>query len=271
MRPCFSLLIAAALLLGAPSGAGAEEVRQTGAWTSGEKVFWLNAAELGFLTGWGLYAWQYGARTTPHMQWEGGFGEETKHGGTDKLCHAFTGYLVGRTFAGVYEDWGYESGTAALMGVGSSLLFTTMIEVGDAFSDYGASPEDLVANVAGAGVGYLFARYPEVGRYIDWRLEYWPKDNNLPADPSTDYERMKHHLVLKFSGFEELADSWLSYGEVHAGYYTRGFTGARTAKEREVFLGVGVNIARFFEPHPAAKVFNYYQLPLTYAPAGAPL
>lgn len=263
-------LVLAALTLFPCQARATDEGQAPSTMTRGEKVFWLNAAEVGVLTAWGVYAWRYGASKTSHMQWEGGFGDDTKHGGSDKLGHAFTGYLVGRTFSGVYADWGYDRETAALMGVGSSLLFTTLIEVGDSFSDFGASPEDFVANAAGAAAGYLFARYPEVGRYVDWRIEYWPKNSKLPADPTTDYERMKHHLVLKLSGFPELGDSPLAYGEVHAGYYTRGFAGTRDDKRRNLFFGVGVNLARLLEPHWPSKIFNYYQPPLTHAAAPVP-
>lgn len=260
-------LLVAALIFATPpamAGEGAE-------WTKGEKVFWLNVAEVGVLTSWGVYAWQYGESKKSHLSWEGGFGEETKHGGSDKLGHAFTGYLVGRAFSGVYEGWGYDRASSALMGVGSSLLFTTLIEVGDSFSTFGASPEDFVANITGAGIGYLFSRYPAIGSFLDWRIEYWPRNSRLPADPTTDYERMKHHLVFKLSGFDELSGSPLAYGEVHAGYYTRGFAGKRDDRRRNLFLGVGVNISRLFEPHPVSSVFHYYQPPLTSAAAPIPV
>lgn len=262
MTRFFAFLVLIAVLFAHPAKADAGGA-QTDGLMPGEKVFWLNAAELGVLTAWGFYAWQYGERE-PHMRWEAAFGEQTKHGGSDKVCHAFTGYLVGRTFAGAYIGWGYERDDAALMGVGSSLLFTTMVEIGDSFSEYGLAPEDLVANVTGAAAGYLFARYPRVGDFIDWRLEYWPEDSRLPADPLTDYSHMKHHLVLKLSGFKGIEANPISFGEFHAGYYTRGFQGRNKTRERHYFLGVGVNLAKFLEPHWTSNIFNYYQIPSTY-------
>lgn len=262
MTRFFSFLLFAAVIL-VPTAKAEGVAAQPDGLTRGEKVFWLNAAELGVLTAWGIYAWQYGERE-PHVRWEAAFGEQTKHGGSDKVCHAFTGYLVGRTFADVYADWGYERGEAALMGAGSSLLFTTMVEVGDSFSDYGLAPEDLAANVTGAAVGYLFARYPRIGEFIDWRLEYWPENSRLPADPLTDYSHMKHHVVLKLSGFKGIEANPLSFGEVHAGYYTRGFQGRHKTRERHYFLGIGVNLAKFLEPRWTSNIFNYYQIPATY-------
>lgn len=229
--------------------------------TRSEKALLLNAAGLAGLGLYGYSIWQYGERSTIHTNWEGGFDSDTKHGGVDKLGHAYTGYLIGRSFAGFYRDWGYETEEAAWMGFGSSMFFTTMMEIGDGFSAFGLAPEDIVANTTGASLGLLMALNPRIGDFLDFRVEYWPGSGGLPKDVMTDYRHMRYHLVFKLSGYEEFRESWTGFLEFHLGYFALG---PWHRVERHLFAGVGINLAKLFEPWRASRVFNYYQVPNTY-------
>lgn len=253
---CFSLVLATSQVARAEADLAVEE-----RFSRSEKALLLNAAGLAGLGIYGYSIWQYGERSTPHVNSEGGFAADTKHGGVDKLGHAYTGYLIGRSFAGFYRDWGYEAGEAAWMGFGSSMFFTTMMEIGDGFSAFGLAPEDLVANTTGASLGLLMALNPRVGDFIDYRMEYWPGSKGLPRDAMTDYRHMRYHLVFKLSGFEQFKDSLPGFLEFHLGYFALG---PWHRVERHLFAGVGVNLARLFEPWRVSRVFNYYQVPNTY-------
>lgn len=247
--------------------AAAAELTDTGSGlTREEKVILLNsAAVLGVLT-YGTFAWNYW-QETPHTQSEGWFAKGTKHGGADKTGHFYTGYVASRISAGLYESWGYDREDAASRGAITSLLFTGTLEFGDSFSGFGFSPEDMVANALGAGLGYFLVKYPRVNDFIDYRIEYAPSLSSRPqADITTDYEHLKYLLAFRLAGFESLKDSPLRFIDILGGYYTRSYHGTATShnRDRETFIGIGLDVAELLSTTPISGLFRYIQLPYSY-------
>jgi len=71
----------------------------------------------------------------------------------DKMGHMFTSYLWSSWVSDVARWTGIESRKADWVGVGTSLLFQTTLEIMDGFSDrWGFSWSDMAFNVAGAGL-----------------------------------------------------------------------------------------------------------------------
>jgi len=130
---------------------------------------------------------------------------------------------------------------------------------------YGFSYEDMLMNTAGSVAGYLMYKYPEFARKVDLRWEYAPAFDR--TDLFTDYEHTKYLLALQLSGFDRFKDTPLQFLELQLGYYSRGFETRRPDRERNIYIGVGVNLARVFEKagcEDFCKVFHYYQPPHTY-------
>ncbi|TAL16672.1 DUF2279 domain-containing protein [bacterium] len=249
----------------APCVAREMAAEDSGFLTPDQKVVVFNAVAVGGVLTYGAIMWEYG-ENSPHVRSEGWFGSGTKHGGADKTGHLYTGYFMGRMSSGVFKKWGYGDGEAALLGAGTSLIFTTCMEIGDSFSDFGLSPQDIYSNILGASAGYLLERYPEAGEFLDLRVEYTPSLTKVSRDPTTDYEHLKYLLAFKLSGFDSLEDSPLRFVEFLGGYYTRNFMGhgGTDDKERNLFVGVGLNLSEVFSETPAPKAFNYLQIPYTY-------
>ncbi len=79
----------------------------------------------------------------------------------DKAGHLFTSYQIARYTAKMYSLTGISQKQSILYGAISGVMFQTPIELLDGFSpDYGFSPGDMVANIAGPA---LFA-----GQYALW-------------------------------------------------------------------------------------------------------
>lgn len=228
-----------------------------------ETVFISNGIGLAAITTWGILNWDY-FKNDPKTAHEGWFSENSKTGGQDKLGHFFASYSLSHLLSAMYEKSGYSARQGALIGAVSSFGLTTWMELGDAFSTYGFSREDMVMNVLGATAGYVLYAYPELSEKIDFRLEYLPEFDK--ADVLTDYENQKFLMALKFDGFEFARKNYLKYLELHLGYYTRGYDNHDT-RERNIYLGLGINFSRIFKTASmprTAKVFNYIQLPYTY-------
>ncbi len=236
------------------------------------RVIYTNLIGATVVTAWGIAFWDY-FTIDPVTGDEGWFGDDTKYGGADKLGHVYTTYLLSLGFASLYEYWGMKEEESMIYGPLTSWIFQGMMEIGDSFSEtQGFSYEDIVMNTIGAGFYYLRERYPSLKEKLDLRLEYVPNFEG-DADIFTEYNSMKYLLALKFSGFESMESNFMRYGELHLGYYTRGYDNydAYYQKERVIYVGIGINVSEVLASMgwmKTSKVFNYYQVPYTYVPVG---
>jgi hypothetical protein len=234
------------------------------------RVLYTNLAGAALVTVWGVAFWDYFS-TTPQMGDEGWFQHDTKYGGADKLGHMYSTYLWSLGLSSLYEYWGMETERSALYGSLSAWSFQFLMEFGDSFSEtQGFSYEDVVANTVGALFYYAREKYPALKNRVDLRLEYLP-DFQGGGDVFTMYNSMKYLFALKFSGFESMQDNLLKYGEIHLGYYTRGYQHDEDykQKERNIYIGIGINVSEVLASwgwKKTGKIFNYYQLPYTYVP-----
>lgn len=228
--------------------------------TKEDKLLYLNITTSTVLLSYGFAHWGYDLGTTSHTQSEGWFSKDTENGGADKVGHAYTGYLMSHIFSYTYEDWGYAQEKSALYGAYSSFLFTSIMEFGDSFSPYGLSYEDLISNTLGAILGFYTYKYKSLGDKLDFRVEYKLHKSMFKEDFTTDYENMKHLLVLKGSGFDSFNNSYLKYMELYFGYDSYGFVEPPYNKRRELFVGIGINLSKLLN----TKIFNYYQVPKSY-------
>ena len=235
-----------------------------------DRVLYTNLIGGAVVAAWGVAFWDY-FTISPVMGDEGWFEEDTKYGGADKLGHLYSTYLWSLAFASIYEYWGMEEEDSMIYGPMTSWIFQGLMEVGDSFSEsQGFSYEDMIANTIGAGFYYLREKYPPLKEKVDLRLEYLPNFRS-EGDIFTKYDSMKYLVAVKFSGFESINDSFLKYGELQLGYYTRGYENEidYPQKERIGYVGIGINVAEVLKEIgwlKTSKIFNYYQLPYTYIP-----
>lgn len=206
---------------------------------AGRKVRRSRLVGAGIILGWGFLQWDYGERS-PHVQSEGWFGQDTAEGGADKLGHLYTGHVLARAMAALYRSWGLDTAPAAREGALTSLLVTSVMELGDSFSPYGLSGEDMVMNLLGAGTGYALAAWPAWQERLDLRVEY--RLHSGVDDISTDYEHARYLLALKPAGFARLnAPPW-RWLELQGGYFARGYAEAGAPDRRTLYAGVGLNL-----------------------------
>lgn len=228
-----------------------------------QKIINVNLAGVGIITAWGVRKWDYFSRSM-HAQSEGWFQNDTESGGADKLGHLYTSYVAAHGLSALFENGCFNKKEAALYGALSSFAITGYMEFGDSFSNYGFSHEDLIVNALGSVFGYYLYRDPELANKLDLRWEYGfdPQGNDF----TTDYENSKYLFALKLNGFDTFRNSFLKHFELHLGYYTRGFFDPLVTKQRNVFVGIGLNLTDLFRRQgykKTATFLNYYQVPGT--------
>lgn len=218
----------------------------------------------GVVAAWGVAEWGYFSRQ-PRATSEDWFGRNSKEGGADKLGHVFSTYATSQGISALLEHWCFTPEEAAWYGSLSSLAILGFMEVGDSFSDYGFSYEDFIANAIGSAASYYRYRYPELARKIDLRWEFGFNPNQ--TDILTDYENSKYLIALKLNGFDQFNKGLLKHVELHAGYFARGYAADSAPDERNLYMGIGVNLTDFFRRRGyshLATALNYYQPPGTY-------
>ncbi|HHO59495.1 MAG TPA: DUF2279 domain-containing protein, partial [Thiotrichales bacterium] len=130
------------------------------------KLWLVNLSGIGVITAWGVLNWDYFSKP-PGTTSEGWFGNDTNYGGADKLGHLYTSYVTAHGLSYLYESWCIDRDDAALYGALSSLAIVGYMEIGDSFSGFGFSSEDMLANTVGVVAGYYSYKYPSIGHYVD--------------------------------------------------------------------------------------------------------
>jgi hypothetical protein len=238
-------------------------------------VKWELTLTAALLVAYGVKNWGWGTANF-HAESEGFFGKDTRHGGMDKLGHAF-GAMVLADFlnARIVREQGVASDNAAL--TASLLSFGAMafIDVADGLAkDHGFSYEDVIADAVGAAFSYFRNTVPGLRDKLDYRVQYTPSQIE---DPVNSYMSQKYLLALKLSGFEELKPTPLRFVELHVGYFARGYgeDDARRGvpRTRSVFFGIGLNLNELLFSDPAVRrtgigniassTLEYIQVPYT--------
>ncbi len=275
MKNVTAIVLAALLLLvSAPKNSCADE----------EKVAKIDRLTLLGSLAFGVTFWWWpekGNLQPAHFKEDGWFERKDDWGGADKTGHAFSAYLLSRSMALAYREAGMDSGKAALRASLAGAGIVSLLEVADGFTKYGFSREDIAANISGAGLAYLLETNPTLDRLLDLRWEYLPSEEfgygEVGMNFVSDYSGMKFHLVCKLDGVPLLEKTPLSFLELHAIYYTRGygFSGAAPPGRRNLAFGLSVNLSKLFrkweEKHIREKkspfaplpstIFRYYQAP----------
>lgn len=188
----------------------------------------------------------------------------TDHGGVDKLGRFWSAYTLTQIIAEHHRSWGFGSREAARRAAWGSYAAMTLVELGDAVSEPGWSSEDFLFSTLGSVAGYFFYLNPDLNRKIDFRVEHSLRDARSRF--MTDYENLRYTAVIKLSGFDGVRNPLLKPLEFHLGYYTRGFEGDRSNRQRYLYTGIGLNLSYFADRlgwRKVAQGLTFVQLPHT--------
>lgn len=93
--------------------------------------------------------------------------------GVDKAGHFYTSYLYFHSLNEIMKWADFSPKARRITSVVLPLAWAISIEIGDGFSSYGYSWEDLASNSLGIGYGFLQERFPYM-RNFKFKMSYYP-------------------------------------------------------------------------------------------------
>ena len=193
--------------------------------------------------------WRTSSRSSFESANERWFQRDTYAGGADKASHIFLGYISTVALQSIYRSLEKTPAQARGLAFSVSVLTDVLVELGDGFSQYGFSWEDLVTNALGASLatgldawglkdtvglrfGYVKARIPDAccryGGYGD------------------DYSKEIYSADLKLAGFLPRVGARPGPARFFLLSFTYGTKGYRYSdaplRQRNVGIEIGLNL-----------------------------
>ncbi|HAZ11172.1 MAG: hypothetical protein A2X86_08625 [Bdellovibrionales bacterium GWA2_49_15] len=221
-------------------------------WTTG----WMIAVPA-ILLGFGSTAWDWG-KGGAHMGFgnEGWYSPNSYSGGADKMGHMTSHYIETRMTTWLAIQAGHDIKTANKIGLYTGAFVGLALEVGDGFSKYRFSTEDLFMDYLGVFSAWILDTYPALDEFIGIRWQWWPSREYRAAssktkfDVTSDYSGQKVFLSLKAAGVPVMRENiFTRYLTLDFGYYTRGYEPDLTPDDktdniqrRSMSVGLGLNL-----------------------------
>ena len=217
---------------------------------------WELAAVGAGLAAVGFRDWDWGGGSDFQFIEEGWFAKNTRHGGMDKIGHAFSTFVIADILTDRIRANATNPAGAPITG---ALVAFGIMGLGEALDGFTGkhrfSREDIVANGVGAAFSILRNSVPGLREKLDFRFMYTPASFERPGITASEdsgiippYQRQRYVMALKGSGFETLKNTPLQYAELHAGFDARGFEADERRLgypiERTFYVGVGLEPER---------------------------
>lgn len=210
------------------------------------------------------------------MRSDGGFGNYSL--GLDKIGHFYTSYMYSNL---LYElmKWGdFRESTSEWVSIVLPFAWALSIEIGDGFSSFEFSPQDLLANSLGIGYAVL-QRKVHYLQYFNFKFSYFPHahylNNNFNGwSLTSDYDGHIYWLTADINRLlpKYAKKYWPKYINLGLGYGINNFAavihhgGPNIVVQREFMLGLDLNLNRIPIKNKTmktiVKIADYIHLPM---------
>jgi hypothetical protein len=199
------------------------------------------------------YKWWWEGDYHPFkMAWEGFSNDYSL--GLDKLGHFYISYFYSNA-AYQFLTWGGFSGrTAQNISIALPLVYALSVEIGDGFSTFQFSPDDLMANSLGVLYSYLQHKY-RVADILQFKWSYFPseafRNHQIEnVDITDDYDG---HIYWLTANIHEIAPNVFQkkifqYINLGVGYGVENVShGVHGTPFRQWMFGLDFNLRKMFE------------------------
>jgi hypothetical protein len=165
--------------------------------------------------------------------------------GMDKVGHMFGTYATYKILRNILLWGGAERSTAMWWAAGIAAFHSLQIEIGDGFSPYGFSVEDLCMGMLGVGYGVAQSEVPYLQNF-NLKFSYWTNLGvRTPANFVSDYDAMTIWLTVNVHNImpETCQPYWPAWLHLAFGY---GVDAGAT--KREFVFGFDFDLESMFTP-----------------------
>ena len=162
-----------------------------------------------------------------NYRWEGFLNDYSL--GVDKIGHFYTSYLYFSAAKEIMQWANFDESTVLLAAIGIPLAHAISVEIGDGFSSYAFSPDDLIANSLGIGYGYLQYKVPFFQNFnIKWSYFPSPGTNIFASDYRLTDDYDGHIYWLSFNMHNLLPEPidayWPKFLNLAIGYGVKNYS-----------------------------------------------
>lgn len=198
----------------------------------------------------GYFAWwRTSSRSNFEFANERWFQRDTYAGGADKASHIFLGYISTLALQGIYRSLDKTPAEARSLAFGVMVLTGVLIEVGDGFSQYRFSWEDITANTIGALLGTgidAWGLKDTVGLRFGYVKALIPDACCRYGGYGDDYSKEIYSADLKLAGFLPrlgVRPGPARFFLLSVTYGSKGYRySAEPVRERNVGVEIGLNL-----------------------------
>lgn len=219
----------------------------------------IMAGMIGTTVVWAADAWWQG-RGHPFTFYNEGWLDD-QWLGIDKVGHAYASYFYFHTFHNVMLWGGFDATKAFWWGAGITECLAIALEIGDGFSTFGFSYEDLTANTLGLAYGMLQTHVPFFQNFsLKW--SYIPTGVHNGLNFTQHYDA--HTYWLSFNVHGLLPPDWKPYWPMLI-QLAVGYSIDESQTRREGVIGLDFNLEVFPAPNPdillLQKTVNMFHIP----------
>lgn len=219
----------------------------------------IMAGMIGTSVIWAADAWWQGRGHPFSFYSEGWFNDYSL--GIDKVGHAYSSYFYFHTFHNIMLWGGFDASAALWWGAGITEFLALSLEIGDGFSTFGFSYEDLLANTFGLTYAVMQTRIPFLQNFsLKW--SYVPAGERNGLNFTQHYDAHTYWLSFNIHNLlpREMESYWPGFIQLAVGY---GVDGNQT--RREGVIGLDFNLEIFPAPSPeirlVQKTLNMFHVP----------
>jgi hypothetical protein len=228
----------------------------------------------------GYLAWWHNDTYSFHRVNEGWFGEDAYAGGADKASHITFAYMVTLGFQSAYRALGKTPAQSRALAFGLTTVAGVIEEVGDGFSKYGFSWQDITANTIGAGLATAVDAFGLRDTVV---LRFGNVPNTIPPPCcrypgfGADYSDQIYTADLLMSGFLPRVGAKPGIARFFLTGMTYGSKGYRhsppESRQRQLGIEIGLNVPEILRAVGVRDTtwwgkallvfFKYYRIPYT--------
>ncbi len=165
--------------------------------------------------------------------------------GVDKIGHFYTSYFYTKALYQIFKWADYDDTSLMLWSVAIPVAYALGWEIGDGFSHYAFSIEDLASNYLGTGYALLQLKYPVLDNF-KFKWSYVPTGKKYPNgwQLASDYDGHIYWLSISTHFFlpKNLQTDYTKYLNIAFGYGLKNYDGYSGVKTNNVLRKFAVSL-----------------------------